>query len=43
MARATGHALSNGANGPHGYSSFAEGFAGGGGESVGVFASGGVG
>ena len=43
VARARGHPYSNGANGPHGYSSFAEGFAGEKGDSVGVLASGGVG
>ena len=39
VARARGHAYSNGANAPHGYSSFAGGFAGREGEGVGVLAS----
>ena len=44
VARARDHAYSNGANGSHGYSSFAdECFAGGEGEGVRVLASGGVG
>ena len=43
VARARGHAYSNGANGPHVYSSCAECFVGGKGEGVGVLASGGLG